>query len=173
LNNKIKIYFKVLEFNGYPSVKISLDDQLLVDHTFSNSEWEFQFDQEQTQRHHCLQIERYGKTDLNYSPEQDQIVEIKSITVDNIPIPQYILDKQSQFLFNDQVHVGSLYFGPNGIWTWNFGAPIITHLLDQKIQHEAQYNQDYIYPWAYKLGPDSVNTILSNIEGALNRVHQL
>jgi hypothetical protein len=173
LNSKVKIYFKVSEYNGYPNIKIFLNNYLLADQAFFNDQWNFEFEVGHQPGNHCLKIERYGKTDRNYSQEKDQTVEITAITVDGIAIPEYMLVKQSKFEFNDQIHLGSLYFGPNGIWTFNFATPIITHILDQKIHHEAQYNQDYIYPWSYKLGPDSVNSILSNIEHAVDQVNKL
>jgi hypothetical protein len=173
LNNKVKIYFKVSEYNGYPNIKIFLNNHLLADQTFSNDLWNFEFEVSQALSNCCLRIERYGKTDCNYSQEKDQVVEIIAITVDGISIPEYILVKQSKFEFDGQIHIGSLYFGPNGIWTFDFATPIITHILDQKIHHESQYNQDYQYPWSYKLGPNSVNSILSNIEHAVDQVNKL
>jgi hypothetical protein len=171
--NQVIIHFRASDFNGYPNLRIWLDGQILVDHSCCNDHWTYEFELDQNIATRCLQIERYGKTNQNYSADQDQVLELVSIQIDGIVVPSYILDKHSQFEFDDQIHLGSRYFGPNGTWTWNFATPVITYILDQKINHEAQYNQDYQYPWAYKLGPNSVNTILSNIEQAMSRVQRL
>jgi hypothetical protein len=171
--NTIQINFKVSEHNGYPCIRILLNDQLLVDHQFVDTLWTYEFSLGNDVASHCLQIERYGKTDLNYSTEKDQTVEIVDITVDGIKVPTYILDKHSKFEFDTQVHMGSRYFGPNGVWTFNFVTPILTYILDEKILHEAQYNQDYKFAWSYKLGPDNVNNILSNISKVEHRLEKL
>ena len=171
--NKIKIHFRASDFNGYPNLRIWLDDQILVDYTCCDDHWTYEFELDQHIANRCLQVERYGKTDQNYSADKDQILELVSIQVDGVVVPSYILDKHSQFTFDDQIHLGSRYFGPNGTWTWTFATPLITHVLDQKITHEAQYSQDYQYPWSYKLGPDSVNNLLSSIGLAMDRVQKL
>lgn len=173
LINKVKIIFRATEYNGYPSVRVFLDHQLLQNITFTQEYFEFEFDLDQTESIRCLCVERYGKTDQNYSLEKDQIVEIVSINVDGIPIPQFMINAQCKFEFAGETHIGSCYFGPNGVWTFDFETPLITYILDKKIQHEAQYNQDYLYPWSYKLGPDSVTTILANIDQALDRADKL
>jgi hypothetical protein len=171
--NTVKINFRASNHNGFPSFKIKLDGQVLIDQTLDDSNWHYEFALPTCDRSLELQIERYGKTSENYSPEHDQILEITSIEIDGILVPNYVLDKHSQFEFDGQIHIGSRYFGPNGLWTWTFSTPILTYILDEKITHEAQYNQDYEFPWAYKLGPNSVNTILSKIQQAMDRIQRL
>lgn len=162
-----------MAFQGYPCIKISLDDQLLLDHHFTSDQWTFSIDLDHEPARHVLCIERYGKTNDNWSPDLDQIVEILHVSVDGIHMPNYILDRHSRFEFDNQLHQGSRYFGPNGLWTFEFSTPIITHILDEKIRHESQYNQDYLYPWSYRLGPDSVNNIISNIDQTLEKARHL
>lgn len=171
--NHIDLSFQATAFNGLPCVRILLDDQLLIDHKFQQENWRYEIDLPQGPGSYRLVIERYGKTAEHWSAEQDQTVEITGITVDGIPVPHYVLDKHSRFEFDGQSHPGSRFFGPNGTWTFEFVSPMLTFILDQKILHEAQYNQDYEYPWSYRLGPDSVNNIVSSIDQALERVKNL
>lgn len=115
-----------------------------------------------------LVIERYGKQPHNVEFDRDtvlkdQILKIDSIQVNGVDVPEYVLQNHSQFRFDDQVHQGSRYFGPNGVWRFQFQLPLVTWLLDQKIQHEAKYNQDYQYDWSYQLGPESVKMIQADI----------
>lgn len=140
-----------------------------VQHTFDKLDDVLNIKLPQKTAQVCLQIERYGKTVANQVDGKDQILEIVSLCVDNVPVPCYILDKHSKFEFNNQCHLGSRYFSPNGVWTFDFQVPFITWALDQKIQHESQYNQDYLYPWSYKLGPDSVK----NLQRQLGQVEKL
>lgn len=171
--NTVKILFRATSYNGWPQIRICLDELDLADHCFDSESWSFEFDLDVAPKQRILQIQRYGKTANMWSQEQDQTVEIIDIQVDGIQIPAYVLDRNSSFQFDNQTHIGSRYFGPNGIWTWTLATPLITHVLDQKITHEAQYSQDYQYPWSYKLGPNSVNNLLSNIDLAMDRIQKL
>jgi hypothetical protein len=169
INNKLTINFKSTECNGFPSIKILHNNNLLIDYTLESYECSYTITIDLSPAHHTIIVERYNKTENN----PDQILEITNITVDGITIPEFLLLTNSKFEFDDQVHYGSKYFSPNGIWSFNFNSPVITYILDQKILHEAKYNQDYQYPWSYKLGPDSVAQISANIDLALEQVNKL
>lgn len=104
---------------------------------------------------------------------RDQILEITELQVNGSRIPDYVLDQRSRFEFGDQCHIGSRYFGPNGNWTFEFETPLITWILDQKINHEAKYNHDYQFPWATQLGPNSVHQILKKIDDIRHRLDQI
>ena len=104
---------------------------------------------------------------------QDQILEIINLLVDDVAIPINIVESHCSFAWDGHVHPKSRYFGPNGTWTYKFSTPIITHILDLRIEHESQYDQDYTYPWSNRLGPMSVQEILDTIEQVEQRVHQV
>lgn len=177
--NKLTLSFCATECNGFPSIKIVLDDTTVLDYTFVSQDFQFTVTIDQLLKNQILKVIRYNKTDKNTKVDSsgkivsDQLVEITDIQVDNIVIPNYLLNKQSRFEFDDQTHIGSRFFSPNGVWTFEFITPMITYILDQKIIHEAQYNQDYQYPWSYKLGPDSVTTISKNIKLAQDQISKL
>jgi hypothetical protein len=101
------------------------------------------------------------------------LLEITKIKLNQIEIPDYVIRENSKFCFNDQTHQGSLYFVPNGVWTWYMQCPIVTWILDQKIKHESQYNQDYNYPWSYSFGPDSVRQLSEQLYAVKNKVNSL
>lgn len=104
-------------------------------------------------------------------PGDRQTIFLKKITVDDVQMPDWIVNKYSNFSFDKEIHQGSNQWYPPGTWTWFFKSPIVTWVLDQKIAHEANYTQDYRYPWSYQLGPDSVRNIGGKIQQLLDRVN--
>jgi hypothetical protein len=173
MTNLIKIILKSTNVNGWPCVKIKTNNTdfqaVVIDQELTSIELPVSICQGQN----CVMIERYGKTDQNYTPLNDQTVEVSKVSVDGVEVPDFILDKFSSFEFNQQTHVGSRYFCPNGVWKFEFQTPIITWILDQKILHESQYNQDYIYPWSYKFGPESVARLDIQLMSVYNKVQQI
>jgi hypothetical protein len=105
-------------------------------------------------------------------PGDRQKVRLEKIQVDGVHLPDWVINKYSTFSFNGEIHQGSDQWFPPGTWTWAFESPIVTWILDQKIAHEANYTQDYRYPWSYQLGPDSVRNIGGKIEQLLDRVNR-
>ena len=103
---------------------------------------------------------------------KDELVTLIGVTVDGTQIPEWPIRQTSSFQFAQQILEGCLEWQPPGTWSWKFQQPIITWILDQKIAHESKYNQDYKYPWSYKLGPDSVETIGSKLQTAIARIDQ-
>lgn len=172
-DNLIKISLKSTNVNGWPLIKIKTADtdfkSIIIDREFV----EATVPVTNFQGENFVILERYGKTEVNQLNNIDQVVEILTVTVDNSVMPDFILNKFSRFEFNNQVHVGSRFFGPNGIWYFNFETPIITWILDQKILHESEYNQDYIYPWSYKFGPNCVDTLSSQLISVTDKVKKL
>ena len=172
--NLIKFTLRSTNVAGWPFVRIKNNDQdfqtINIDSEFTVVDIKIPL---LNNHHNCLFIERYGKTADNQQNDNDQIVEIINLTVDGITIPDFILDKFSKFEFDEQVHVGSKYFSPNGVWKFEYQVPLLTWILDQKILHESQYNSDHVYPWSYKFGPDSVGKLEKQLELVYNKVQQI
>jgi len=166
-------------YRSWPKISIIVDDQNIRNHQFSKENEKLSLKFPEGSGNRKLSIHRYGKTDLDMLVDRngtiikDQILEIKSIKINGTGIPDYIFQHHSRFEFEDQKHSGSMYFGPNGVWTFEFCEPLITWILDEKINHEAKYNQDYIYAWAYKLGPHSVDKILDKIQRTNDKIQRL
>ena len=175
----LKFQFRCQPCNGWPRIQVKIDDRLLCDHDFSQDEEYLTISVPVATGTRKLSITRYGKTQDNTKVDehgnivQDQILEIKSVDVRGSRIPDYIFDQHSVFQFDDQTHLGSRYFGPNGQWTFEFVEPLVTWILDQKILHEAQYSNDYIYPWAYKFGPGTAQATLEKIRSTMTKVQAL
>lgn len=172
-NNQLTLTLQGNNVNGFPSVRLSLDDILVLDTTLTQEEFSFQIPVSNTESSHRLKLERYGKQYFNTTDYEDQILEISSIKIDEVELPDFIIHKHSKFEFLDQCHYGSTYFGPNGSWTFDFGSPIITWVLDCKIMHESQYSQDYQYPWSYKLGPNSVVNLTEKLSDVYQKVQKI
>jgi hypothetical protein len=173
MNNMINITLKSTNVNGWPCVRIKTIDQNFYSIDINQELTNFLFSIPTDQQNFTVLLERYGKTDINISQQLDQTVEITSVTVDDVEIPDFVLNQHSRFQFNDQTHIGSRYFSPNGLWTFEFKTPIITWILDQRIIHESQYNQDYVYPWSYKFGPESISTLSEQLDSVLDKVHKI
>lgn len=168
--NQLQIFLKSQDVNGRPQIKVKVGDVVAVDQTLKT---DLDIIKLNLSTETSIQLERYGKTFDNTTELADQTLAIEKITIDGVRLPDYILYKNSKFEFNNQCDIGGLVFVPNGIWTFEFKSPFITWVLDQKILHESQWNQDYQYPWAFKLGPDSVNIIRRDLDQARQRVNQV
>jgi len=172
--NLIKCTLRSTDVNGWPNVRYKINNQEFHNVIIVNEFTEFEIDIPASYNQpHIMIVERYNKTADNQQGNIDQIVEIVRLTVDGIDVPDFILNKFSSFEFNQQTHVGSRYFSPNGVWKFEFQTPMITWILDQKILHESQYNQDYIYPWSYKFGPESVSSLDAQLISVYNKVQQI
>jgi len=173
MSNLIKVFLKCTNVNGWPFIKIKTTDSDFKSITINQEFVNFSVPITRLPSKNVIIVERYGKTESNQLPDVDQTVEILSVTVDNIAIPDFILAQFSRFEFANQCHTGSRFFGPNGIWTFDFDTPIITWILDQQIIHESQYHQDYVYPWSYKFGPNTVDALNSQLLSVTNKVKKL
>lgn len=161
--------------NDWPKFKIFIDQQQQIDYQCSDEFTEIKLKIPDNEGPHSIELHRYGKDHQHMifqdnTVVQDQVLEIVEIYINNVQVPDYVLDKHTEFTFQDQVHTGSRYFGPNGIWRWKYSGSLVTWCLDQKILHEAQYSQDYELPWSYVLGPDSVNKITTEISDLLEKL---
>lgn len=178
--NTITFKFKSTECNGYPKIFIKVDSEIVYEHHFTSINIEsISVNIPNSLGEHVVEIERFGKNESNFQLNdsgnivKDQILEIVNIQIDGIDIPNFVIQKNSSFSWDNETHMGSTYFGPNGVWKFVYYNSLISFILNEKILHESQYNQDYKYPWSYKLGPDSVKEITDKIEMIINKVNRI
>lgn len=171
--NTLSLLFKATDCNGMPSFAVTVNNATVYDNVAQHEDITVDVTIPNTATE--IVINRYGKTDNNIQLDgsaiiKDQVLELVSISVDGVKLPHWFL--WEHVILETQGHkTQSLVMGPNGTWTIEFPSPLISCILDKKINHEAKYNQDYIYPWSYKLGPDSVAEVSRNINTALNIVN--
>lgn len=175
--NILTLKFRCVDCNGLPQARVCLDGKLVHDHEFTTLEQSLDIELHGT-GDRVLTVERYNKQRRNMVLHNerivlDQILEIADILVDGVSIPDLLLQEHCEFSWDNNTHRGSRYFGPNGTWTYCFSTPIITHLLDLKIAHESKYSQDYEFPWSNRLGPNSVQEIISTIAEVEKKVHEV
>jgi hypothetical protein len=174
--NILTLSCRATEYNGFPKVTVLLDDHVFSEVEISTELFDILIPLDNTCSKKCLQLHRYGKTDQNVLVDtqgkivQDQTLEILQIKIDGTLIPTFFISNNVQFEFDNQCHSGSCFIGPNGVWTFKFYTPIIEYILDEKILHESDYNQDYQFAWSYKLGPNSVNTINAKIDSLIKKI---
>jgi hypothetical protein len=177
--NKLTFSCRATNYKGYPTIKLFLNDKEMAPCVIDQDLFTIAVDLDYGANDTVLIIERYGKTDQNVSVDaqgnivNDQYLEILDAKIDNMPVPDFILNSNTRFEFNDQCHVGSRFFGPNGTWTFEFKTPFIQYVLDQKILHEAKFSNDYAYAWSYKLGPDSVVKLTNEIDTVITKVKNI
>lgn len=168
--NVLSLTFKSTYHNGWPFAKVAINNETVVDKEIVDRDT-IDITIVNSNQVCTITIDRYGKLDNQLYC--NQVLELESLTVDKIEIPEFLIQSFSKFEFNDQVHYGSKYFAPNGKWTFSFKSPIITWILDQKIIHEAKYSQDYQFDWSFKLGPDSVCTLQKEYLDTLEKINQI
>lgn len=176
MNNTLTFFCRATNHNGFPLIKLMLDGVDLPAYTINQELFTVSVDLDFACKQRILVIERYGKTDHNVSVDtngnivKDQYFEILDVKIDDTRVPDFIMQSCIRFEFDNQCHPGSRFFGPNGIWTFEFETPFVQFVLDQKILHEAKFNNDYVYAWSYKLGPDSVAKLTNEINTVINKV---
>lgn len=144
--DSIRLEFRATECNGWPTIRILIDDDLYHDYQFSQEHEMVELPIDLLDGEHQLDIEIYGKksnstiVDATGKIIQDQLTELLDIHVNDIKLPHYF-KYNSIYRFNNQEHPQSLIWGCNGVWSWEFGTPIITWALDFKNNHQAKYNQ--------------------------------
>lgn len=173
---KLQLNFTATACAGWPQIKILVDDKLVLGHAFSHHTETLYIDVPEQPDPRTIKIIRLGKNakstvlDAQGNIVQDQILELNSILIQDVVIPDFILNKHSVFSYQETQQRQSRYFGPNGIWTWHFATPLIDWVLDQRILHDADINDHYKYPWAVKLGPDSVSQITTEIRQVMDQI---
>jgi hypothetical protein len=176
--NLLTFKFRCIDCNGLPQARIKLDGRVLLDIQFVSTEESHSIEIDTVPQDHVITIERYNKQSHNIILKDgnilnDQILEIVDVQIDDVSIPDFAVYENCEFGWDSQIHHGSRYFGPNGTWTYRFSTPIISHVLDLKIKNESKYNQDYNLDWSYRLGPDSVESILKSISMVEKKVHEV
>lgn len=171
--NLLQIVFNPVDCNGFPRIRVALDNDLICDVEINPSNQTVEVPVSKSVGRRILTVERYGKTNDNCNGDQDQTLEIVNIKIDNASLPKFLINSNSRFEFNDQCHPGSCFFGPNGTWTFEFETPMLTYVLDQRIVHEAKYSQDYVFPWSYKFGPNSVADLTEKLLSAQKKIQDI
>jgi len=100
-------------------------------------------------------------------------INLDDITVDGTSLPSWFFHEHGVFSFANQNHAGSREWHPSGTWHITLQSPLVTWILDQKILHESRYNQDYLFPWSYKLGPDSVSDLGQKIDDTIKKAREI
>lgn len=146
--NKIDLTFRATECNGWPKLKFYIDLDLIEDYSFTSPEAKITIPIDLVEGKHTLIIELYGKTSQNTIIDngniiQDQTVELIDMYADDILLPNFH-KWAGEYRFNDQVHPQSCLWACNGEWLWDMEIPLISWLLDRKIEQDEKYNKPEI-----------------------------
>lgn len=143
--NNLKITFNASECNGWPKLRVLIDNDLYEDHLFSSTNESITVPIEFLDGRHILELEIYGKTSANTKVDsagniiQDQLIELVDMFVDDIKLPEYF-KYIGVYKFNDQIYPQATVWGCNGSWTWEFFTPIVTWAIDKKNDNAEKYN---------------------------------
>ena len=164
MTNNLTLICDSVEYNGYPHANIKINDSIVYSGIVDDCKNKFDIPIPSGAGMHTLSIQRYGKTEKNISSDCEQILKVNGILIDGVAVPKHILVDNSKFEFNHIVNHGSLDFYPNGTWIFCFQTPFITWCMDQKISHDAKFNNNYLLPWSYQLGPNQADQLIYDID---------
>ena len=138
--NILSLVFSASFCNGWPKIKVYLDEDLYHDYEFVSHSGIVDLPIDLLDGPHILKIELYNKTNQNTKIEddaiiQDQLVTLENIKVDGVIVPKEFLYKGQYTVNNIAPHQG-LTWGINGHWSWNFQTPIINWIIIQKNLNE-------------------------------------
>jgi hypothetical protein len=143
--NNLKITFNASECNGWPKLRVLVDNDLYEDHLFSSTNESITIPIEFIDGQHLLELEIYGKTAASTKVDgtgnivQDQLIELVDMFIDNVKLPEYF-KYMGVYKFNNQTHPQSTIWGCNGIWSWKFFTPIVKWTIDKKNENAEKYN---------------------------------
>lgn len=143
--SNLRLIFTATECNGWPKIKILINNDLYEDYHFTTDHAEIIIPLTFLTGDHILSIEIYGKsynnTIVNDTGDiiKDQMIELVDLCADNIKLPK-MFAWQGIYTFNNQKHHQSLVWGCNGIWEWGFSMPFVTWVLDKKEEFEEAAN---------------------------------
>lgn len=134
--NLLSLNFRATDCCGWPKLRFCIDDDVLLEHAFSQELETVALELDLIDGAHVLEIERYDKQARNIvfvdnQILQDQTVELVQIAVDDVILPD-LFKYQGTFYFHDQCVPSGLLWGPNGRWIWHFHTPLIRWLIDCK-----------------------------------------
>lgn len=136
LNNCLTLKFCASECNGWPKIRILIDNDIIQEYEFDQEIASIDVPLDLMDGDHVLEIERYGKNNSNIvfvdgKILKDQSVELLDMYIENVKLPDQF-KYNSKFCYNDIELTSALNWGPNGIWTWKFSTPLLEHLIDTK-----------------------------------------
>jgi hypothetical protein len=138
--NILSLVFSASFCNGWPKIKVYLDEDLYQDHEFSKDNEIVDIPLDLLDGLHTLKIELYNKSNQNTKVVdsiivQDQLVTLESIKVDGVTVPKQFL-YEGRYIYNDAEPYQGLTWGINGHWSWVLKTPIIDWIIYQKNLNE-------------------------------------
>ena len=138
--NQLTFSFAVTNVNGWPKLRFMIDNDVHLEHEFSQTTESITLLYDIDDGKHLLQIERYGKKDHNMifnsnNIQQDQTVELQDIFFNNIKLPDYF-KYSGCFNYHGKSEPGSLFWGPNGIFEVSFEMPFVSWIINQQKQKQ-------------------------------------
>ena len=136
LNNRLTLQLQASECNGWPKIRILIDNDILQEYEFDQETATIDVPLDLIDGDHVLEIERYDKTDNNIVFVDGQILKDQSVTLvdmffDGVKLPD-LFKYDGKFCYNNLELPSVLVWGPNGVWTWKFTTPLLENLIDRK-----------------------------------------
>lgn len=144
--NVLMLKLRATECNGWPKIKIFIDNDIIEEYEFNNKDASIIIPIDLLDGQYTLNIELFNKNkhnciiDNNGKIIQDQTVELVDIYIDNIRLPNFY-KWMGIYKFGDQTLLQAVKWGYNGVWSWTFEVPIITWILNKKIEDQEKNNK--------------------------------
>jgi len=149
MKQNFSLYFTAKECNGWPKAKFLIDAEEILENLFSDSQEKINLSLDLDPGLHTLEIVKYGKTNLNCIVEkdkivQDQVLALDKMTYDNITVPTSLLYRGTWVW--EQTQHGSLTWGPNGTWVWQFEVPFVPWAA-KTLRNQGHPHKNLLDPW--------------------------
>jgi hypothetical protein len=131
--NQLELTFNATESIGWPKLRFFINEDLIEDFQFKTNNATVVIPIDLIDGEYMLSVELYSK------PESStQYVELTDMCVDGIKLVDFY-KWLGVYKFNNQVHPQALRWECNGVWEWKFCIPLLTYLLDKKIENEEKF----------------------------------
>ena len=165
--------FTVTECNGWPQARFLINNQLLIDHTFCGLHEKIDLDLQLNPGQHLLEIVKYGKTDDNCIVQgdtivQDQTIALTGVAFDDITLPEPLL-RRGIWVWGETTQEGSLFWGPNGVWSWHFELPIVPWAV-RIMRNSGNPHKDLLDPW-HEQDASWLDKTLSALDQLEKKIH--
>lgn len=159
--NLLELTFNATKSDKWPKLRFFINEDLIEDFQFVNNNATVAIPIDLIDGEYVLSVELYDK-----QQGSTQYVELMDMFVDGIKLIDFY-KWLGVYKFDNQVHPQSLHWECNGVWEWKMRIPLLTYLLDKKIENEERFT----LPIMSNRERLSIETQkISNFEEQLNKI---
>ena len=169
--NELGFEFKATKCNGWPKIRMSIDDDIYQEYKFSSSHECVSIPIDLLDGNHTLAIEIYGKSQSSTVVNDQQIIQDQLVTLENIFVDNVKLPDNFKYSGTYGQQPSCLTWGENNKqWLWNFSTPIIDWILKEKHRLTEEKYGDHYDLWSEKKKENYLR-LLDKFENDINSLN--